>query len=266
MAGLRSGQFVKAMIIAGVVEVVGVVLTLVISYVTKTAPATWGVILVPTTAVVIASIKAGVDAAARAEPKPVPAPYPGGGYTTYGDGVYRPRPAPQQPPAQPAQRGRGGVSLVLVLAVLLVVCGGGGLAVTAGARYGYGWVTGHEAGTAVFEGSAVGTGKGVRVTVTRVEVTSHFTKVELRGETTGTESVSLPLYQNCTLVGASGQTLKADPFRSEWSEEVVSGAPHTGTIVFPGKLPAGNAALSFAHVFVLGGGSLTVQGIALRAV
>ncbi|MGH3716787.1 MAG: hypothetical protein ACRDT4_25515, partial [Micromonosporaceae bacterium] len=61
MAGSRGGQFGKAMLIAGLVELVGIVVLLVISLVTQTAPAAWQGALVASSAVLVAGIKAGVD-------------------------------------------------------------------------------------------------------------------------------------------------------------------------------------------------------------
>jgi hypothetical protein len=86
-----------------------------------------------------------------------------------------------------------------------------------------------------------------------------LTAVNVSGDTIG-----LPVYGNCRLISDDGQTLQADPFRSDWSEEVAPGVPHRGVITFPGRLPEGAALLNFAHVLQLGG-SITVRGIQIEA-
>ncbi|MGH3734874.1 MAG: hypothetical protein ACRDT6_04520 [Micromonosporaceae bacterium] len=283
MARRPGARLSKAMLIAGVVEGVGIVATLIFSLVTR-APAAWQVALVPVAAVLIASLKAGVDTAAR-DPEPEPAPAPGpaghphgtygqhgtpGPYGQYGTpgGGYGRAPVPS-PPSD--RRGRVG-TLVTVLLVLLLVCGGGGLAVTAGVGYAYGWISGNEAQTAVYSGSATGGGSGLRIAVTHVWVTAHFTKVEVVAANTTGDSLSLPVFGNCVLSGADGRTLEADPMRTQlakdgWSDSVPSGVPHRGVIVFGGRLAPGDASLTFATVF----GSLnvprsvTVRGIPISA-
>jgi hypothetical protein len=259
MRRLTGGQLGKVMFIAVAVEGFVVVVTLVVSFLTKRAPATWQVFLVPVAGVLTAGVKAGAEALAA---DPVhPAPPASGGDTGY-DGAVT---GPGAPPP-PGFRGKTSVPLFAVLAVLLVSCGGGGLAATAGVRYGYGWVTGNEPGTEVFRGKASGSAGGVRVTVTSAVVTAHFTKLDVAAENSGRNAVSLPLFGNCQLVGDGGKTLEADDFRSQWSDSVTPGVPRTGTITFPGKLTPGNAILSFVHIFGSGGGTpIVVRGIRIAA-
>jgi hypothetical protein len=97
--------------------------------------------------------------------------------------------------------------------------------------------------------------------------TSHFTRVDLAVRKAGEDPVGLPLMGNCILVGNDGTVLRADGFRSRWSETVPPGSLQRGTVTFGGKLPDGvtRAALSFSQVFVLGGGAITVPGITLRS-
>lgn len=257
MSGSTAGQVGKAVLIAVAVETVVVAVTLVVNFVTKSAPAAWQVFLVPTTGVLIAGVKAGVDViAARAKQRPEPVPsrsgYPDD--VEPGPGMYRQR--------RSASRDRSGRSLVAVLVVLLAVCGGGGLVATAAVQYGYGWATGNETGPVVFEGAAAGTSGAVRLTVTQVMITRHFTRVDVTVQNTGRDAVSLPLFGNSQLVGAAGRVLNADSFRSQWSDNVVPGTTQSGTINFTGKAPAGNATLSFARIFGPGGGiSLVVKPI-----
>ncbi|MGH3715653.1 MAG: hypothetical protein ACRDT4_19660, partial [Micromonosporaceae bacterium] len=209
---------------------------------------------------------------ARSREPAAPAPQ---GYPTYpghgapGAGYGRAR---VTYPSQPARRGGAG-TLVGVLLALLVLCGGGGLAVTAGISYGYGWITSNEPVTEVFHGEATGGGAGLSVTVTDVWVTSHFTKVAVRADNQTGSSVSLPVFGYCVFSGADGRALEADPTRTRfakdgWSETLPSGVPHRGVIVFAGHLSPGGATLSFTTVFGQGGGpsSVVVRGITLSPV
>ncbi|MGH3647650.1 MAG: hypothetical protein ACRDTM_10830, partial [Micromonosporaceae bacterium] len=173
---------------------------------------------------------------------------------------------------QPGVRRGGARALVTALLVLSVLCGGGGLAATAGVGYAYGWVTSNESQTGIYSGTATGGGQGLWLTVTNVWVTSHFTRVEVAAKNTLGESVNLPLFGNCVFTGADGRTLEADPMRTQlardgWSDTVPSGVPHRGVIVFPGGIGPGEASLTFSTVFgtLHGPNSVTVRGIPISA-
>lgn len=175
------------------------------------------------------------------------------------------RPSPGwRPPLPPPRRRSGGVAAALVVLVLLVAVGGG---LTFGVRYAVGLVTGDETGVSVLVAPAEGKGSGVSLTVQDVVYTPNFTRVTVLATNTSRPSVTLPVFGNCVFVGEDGTTLEADPFRSHWSESLPPGAKQLGTLVFPGRLPAGatRASLSFATVFVFGPGSgaATVKGIRL---
>ena len=67
---------------------------------------------------------------------------------------------------------------------------------------------------------------------------------------------------------ADGTTLKADTFRSQFSETVPAGAFQRGTITFPGHLTSAEtrAALSFSHIFgTFEANAISVSGIQLRS-
>lgn len=179
-----------------------------------------------------------------------------------------PAPSSAPPPRAP---GRAGVSLPVGILVTALVLAAGGWAVAAGTRYAVGWITGNEDGPNRLVEPVSGGSSGVRLTVTEVRHTQHFTRVTASVDNGLRNSITLPLFQNCTLRGADGTTLQADPFRSSaWAESVAAGAKgQAGTIVFPGHLPNGvaTASLSFATVFVAGFDgprSLTVSGLKLR--
>jgi hypothetical protein len=232
-----------------VVETVVVVATVLVNFLAKSAPAAWQVFVVPAAGVLIAGIKAGVDAFARGPDRPSTS-RSRGGYADYGGGMYGPR-----PPARPA---KGGVSVVAVLAVLLLACGGGGFAVTAAVQYGYGWATGNETGPVVFQGAASGKAGAVTMTVTQVMITRHFMRLEVSVRNAGSRTVILPLFGNCQLVAAGGKTLDADSSRSHWSDNVAPGAQQSGRINFSGRAPPGKASLNFGVVFGPGGGDALV--------
>jgi hypothetical protein len=92
-------------------------------------------------------------------------------------------------------------------------------------------------------------------------------RAEVTITNSGNESVSLPLYGNCTLASADGTTLNANSFESQWSTSIAGGGKLSGVIVFAGILPlnATKAQLSFATVFRLKGGSATVKNLSLLA-
>jgi hypothetical protein len=271
-------QLGKVLFIAALVEGLGLVANAVTSFITDRASGALRWIVPTAIALLLAMVKAAIDAlgkepAPEAGPNPLPYPYPPAPYPP-AQPPYRSA-QPPYPPAQPTRpphmstpvrrRSRGTPALVAIL-VALVVCGGGGLAITTGARYVVGWVTGKEDGTDRLVQAASARSGNVTLTVNRVLSTSHFTRVELTVQNSGSDSVTLPVYGNCTFTGAEGTVLAADPFRSQWSETVPPGALQRGTVTFSGKLPdeVARASLSFSHVFVLGGGAITVSGIALR--
>lgn len=257
MRGSTGGGIGKVVVIAIAVETVVVVVTVLVNFLTKSAPTAWQVFLVPAAGVLIAGVKAGLDAAASDTERPRGSAPPTAGYADHGGGVYGPRPV-----AVPRKRH---VPVVAVLAVLLLVCGGGGLAVTAAVHYGYGWVTGNETGRVVFQGQASGKASALTVTVTQVMITRHFTRLDVTMQNAGSETVTLPLYGNCQLIGADGQTLEADSFRSRWSESVAPGVRQSGKINLTGRAPPGRGALSFATVFGPGGGgALVVKDILIE--
>jgi len=251
MRGSTAGQVGKVVLIAVAVETVAVFVTVLANLLAKSAPAAWQILLVPAAGVLIAGIKAGVDALAKRPDEQQPS---GGGYGDYGGGGYRPRP--------PVPAPKRVVPVAAVLAGLLLVCGGGGLAATAGVQYVYGWATGHESGPVVFQGQVSGKAGAVTMTVTQMMITTHFTRVDVTVQNAGSEPVTLPLFNNCQLVAADGTTLEADAFRSRWAENVAPGGRQSGEINLSGKAPPGNATFSFTTVFGPGGGhALVVKGI-----
>jgi hypothetical protein len=260
MRGVRLG---RVLLIAAVIEAIGLVANASTSFLTDKASGALRWILPPVIAIVAAMGKAAVDVSSS-EPAQQSAPIPAG--PAMGRA---PVPYPSAPPAtygapRPPVRRRRTPAIIAVL-VLLALCGGGGFAVTGGVRFLVGWATGNESGTDRLAQQASGQGSGVTLTVRHVVYTSHYTRVDVLVQNGSQDSVSLPLFGNCVLTGSEGTTLQADPDRSRWATTIPPGASQSGTLVFGGTLPdsAQSASLSFSHVFVLGGRALTVRDIPL---
>lgn len=170
----------------------------------------------------------------------------------------------EQPWRPPPARPRRTVSWVAVIVTFVLIFGGASGVAWAG-WYVVSWVAGTESGTDVLVNPVSATAGALTLTVHRVEVTRHLTKVELTAANRGRDSLSLPVFGNCQL-NAGGTTMNASPFRSKWPESVAAGQPVRGTIVFGGKPAAGarSATLSFATIFGPGASSITVPDIPLR--
>jgi hypothetical protein len=207
--------------------------------------------------------------------KPAPPPEYGGygpppGYGPAGHG--RPPGYGQQYPGGPPPHGqrpgqppgpvppRRTVSLLTVVLVIALITGlTGGLAY--GGWYVTGWVIGTESGPDVLVRPVSQTEGPLTVTVQRVEVTGHLTKVGVTAVNSGKDSITLPLFGNCQL-DAGGATMGADPFRSRWNQAVPAGGRTVGTILFGSRPAEGarTASLSFAHTF----GSFELNSITVR--
>jgi hypothetical protein len=159
------------------------------------------------------------------------------------------------------------ITTAVVAAVLLL--GVGGTVVATATRYGMDWFTGNEHGPDRLVHQSTATASGLTVTVTRLEQTSHFTRLSVAVVNDTGAAISLPLGNgNVLLVAGDGTTRRADPFRSEWNESIGTGATRRGVITFAGHLPADStrARLTFAAVFGYGDAipnSFTVPGIHL---
>jgi hypothetical protein len=185
------------------------------------------------------------------------------------DQRYGPRPEPgYRYPAAPIPSGRRrGTPVLAAILVVLSVVGVGGLAVSAAAQFATGYFSGKEVGPDVLVKPKSASRGDVGVTVTRVWYTRHFTRVEVTVRNSGSQTISLPLFGFCVFTGKDGTTLQADSFRSQWSANVPPGGLTTGTVTFPGQLPAEvtRASFSFTQIFgIPGGGAITVKNLSLR--
>ncbi|MBP1137285.1 hypothetical protein JOE31_003517 [Arthrobacter sp. PvP023] len=186
---------------------------------------------------------------------------------SYGAGTAHPSgPAEGIPRAAP--RSRPVIATVLVTLLLL---GGGGWLLAAGASYAVGYFSGNEEGTQRLARQVVTETQGVTVTVLSIQSTAHFTRVEIHVRNGTGSSMSLPLFHNAVLTGPDGTTFDADSFRSTWQPDIPPGGQRKGTINFENQLPesGGTVSLSFVTVFMQGFDgprSITVPDIPLMPV
>jgi hypothetical protein len=184
-----------------------------------------------------------------------------------------PVPAWPQRPGQPYQGGyyrpvsarpRGSGRLVGVVALVLVLCGGGGLALAYGvqdlghkaiesldAHTDPPWETKtKEPGRERIVKASFHTRGALTVTVSSVRVNNKATIVTITAKNPGKDSLYLPVYSNALLDVPGASTLNADPDAGTFNGTVPAGGQTTGTVVFDGVLGAAvtNVTLSFAHV------------------
>ncbi|NGY64327.1 hypothetical protein G7043_35975 [Lentzea sp. NEAU-D13] len=172
------------------------------------------------------------------------------------------------PPPGTRQRTRGpskGRAALIGFAVCLVIVA----VLVPGARYAYGWVTGNETGVdRLAEPRSVTAGR-LTMSVDRVEVTSHFTKVTMT-VTNGYEmTVNLPVFGYSQLTSGT-LTAEGEPFRSKWNTDIPPDQSRTGTIAFsePLEPAATSVTVTFTHVFGAGEpgapNSLAVRDVPLK--
>jgi hypothetical protein len=151
------------------------------------------------------------------------------------------------------------VSIIIAILAVLIGVGVGGFALTAGAKYVGGYLTGNESGQDRLIKPVAKAGGGLTVTVENVTYTGHFTRVEVKLVNAGKESMNVPL--DATLAGAEGEALRADASRSDWPGSIPASGTEHGTITFKGHLPE---SASTANLTLKSGGTtLTVPGLAL---
>lgn len=172
-----------------------------------------------------------------------------------------PPPQPGQPYRQPRQRGT--MSWVAAILVILLLCGGGGLAVAFGAQ----WVGSKvlsfvecqaeweckekETGTQRLASPVTKRSGGLTVTVSKVEVTKRATLVTATARYSGKAAVTMPQSQ-LTVPGA--KTLQQDPLSGDWKEGTVpAGGEFTGLMVFDGVIDpkVSKVTLAFTQIFSL---------------
>jgi len=162
---------------------------------------------------------------------------------------------------QPARATRLDVPIITAMIVVLLGVGVGGFALTGGVKYAAGYITGKESGADHLIKPVAKTSDGLTVTVENVTYTSHFTRVEVTVKNDGQQSVTLPLDGNAAFTGSDGNSLKADGFRSQWTDNIAAGATKRGTVTFKGHLPEGLNAASLT--LKSGGTTIAVNSIPL---
>ena len=157
---------------------------------------------------------------------------------------------PGAPPARPR-----GLAVPVGVLLTVVLMAGLGVGAVAGARYLMEWLGAVGAGVPRLAEPRTVERDGLRLTVTGIEETRHYTRAAVTVRNRVGNRVDLVVGGgNCTLRDADGQVLEADPFKRGWTTTVPDGATQRGTIIFKGHLPADelSATLSFATVWEQG--------------
>ncbi|MEU8222168.1 FHA domain-containing protein [Kribbella sp. NPDC048915] len=160
----------------------------------------------------------------------------------------------------PRRTSRLDVSVLIAIAVVLVGVGVGGFAVTAGAEYVGGYLSGNESGEDRLLEPIAKTDAGITVTVENVTYTSHFTRVQVKLANAGKHAITIPL-DGTTFTAADGTALHADTGRSAWPSQITANGSADGTITFKGHLP--DSAAAAVLTFKSGNSAFTIQKIAL---
>lgn len=260
--GGRRTNLTSALVVASLTEALVLGSAVVASFLTSwTGRFSWLVAPMVGVAVAMGKILIGEVSKPRtpAQTQPVP--------------TYPTSPAPHATapgPADPRVGRRKGTPVAVAVLVVLLVLGGGGLAVTLGVRYVTGVLTGNEAGVERLVAPVQTTDQGLTLAVESVVHTPRFTRVGVAVTNGLGNTVTLPLFQNAFLSTGTGETLEADPFRSDFAETIPPGAVRRGTLVFPGHPPVSPTSLSLSFATVHeqgfdGPDSLVLPGIDLGA-
>lgn len=214
------------LIAAGGLIVLGLIVNLVVTFVSDGPGGALRWLVPPGIALVVAMVLALLDAAAPKDRRP----------------------------------GRFDVSVILAIAVVLVGIGIGGFALTAGTEYVAGYLTGNESGADRLVKPVAKSGTGITVTVENVTYTSHFTRIEVLVANGSKQAFSIPI-DGTTFTAADGTALRADAGKSSWPSKIAAGGSRHGTITFKGHLPgsADQAMLTFKS----GNTTFAVPGIQL---
>ncbi|MFI5729147.1 FHA domain-containing protein [Kribbella sp. NPDC051587] len=149
------------------------------------------------------------------------------------------------------------VSVIVAIGAVLLGVGVGGFAITAGAEYVAGYLSGNENGEDQLIKPVGKTVENLTITVDNVTNTSHFTRIRITVTNKGADAVSLPLDGNATFTSAEGNSIRADNSRSDWPEQFAAGQVEKGTIIFKGHLPQG---LKTATLMLRGGDTPIILG------
>jgi hypothetical protein len=186
------------------------------------------------------------------------------------------KPIPPPTPVNQSRQGGGGggrFSLIVALILMIVLCGVGGTAATSfatavidrlnafpgGDPFGTKSPDKNDPLRPVLAREASASSGDLTLRVTKVEATSKEIRVSLTAINGGSGQMSLPLFKNC-LLSVGSATLEADPNQSQWAISVPGHGQISGVIIFHGSVAGATGAnLSFASVFRMGGGSISVE-------
>jgi hypothetical protein len=272
MAGRKRGSMTRKILWGAVGYGVTTLSTLLTTYLTNLhISSLLGSILATTVGLVVVIIGVFIETAkdgAEENPPQNPPQNPPPGRSSPG-GYYG---SPPQLRRQP----RSTAGTIGIVALVVGLCGGGGLGLAYGAQY-----LGHKAIDALNEQTippwekktqdpgreritkaAVRTKGALTVSVSSVRTNQQATIVTITAKNTGKDSLELPVFGNALLDVPGANTLNADPAAGSFGGTVPAGGRATGTIVFDGVPGAGvtRMTLSFAHVFGLNGpGNIAVN-------
>jgi hypothetical protein len=186
--------------------------------------------------------------------------------------VTTPAPTPSSPTVQQraSNGGRGRLSLIVALILMIVLCGVGGTAATSFATAVIDKLNAfpdpfktpgpdkNDPFKPVLAHEASARSDALTVKVTQAEANSKDIRLTVTAINSGDESMTLPLFKNCQLSVPGSATLEADP-NSQWPITVPAHGDITGVIVFHGKYQPGTGRLTFATIFRMRGGSISVE-------
>jgi hypothetical protein len=169
--------------------------------------------------------------------------------------VYRPGYPPYRP-AQPKPIRRTSWAMALVL--ILVLCGGGGFALTVGTQWAFGKALcfldpvrkgGGEQRLAQPVSETAG---ALTLDVLAVDVSECGIAVQLHAANGGKDSLSLPVFGNSHLTIPGQTSLGGDPMTSKWDGTVPPGGELQGYVVFRGDIPPETTDVTFSFSTIFG--------------
>ncbi|MFB9356685.1 hypothetical protein [Actinoplanes nipponensis] len=206
--------------------------------------------MLPWLIVAVLVIASAAIAAATAAPQPdrTPPPLPAGYYR------------PHAPPPRPRSSGSGRAVIAVVVVTVLIVS-------IFAVRFAFGLITGRETGVDRLVEPVSATNHALTLTVDRVEVTAHFTRVSMSASNGGGDALTLPIYSNCQMT-VDRTTTSASTIASQWPQNVPPESTISGVVVFRFVIPgdATKASLAFSTIFgsLSTRGSIVVRNIPLR--
>ncbi|MFF5083684.1 hypothetical protein ACFY36_42105 [Actinoplanes sp. NPDC000266] len=230
-----ASRSVRAIGVALPTYLVSTALAVVVNIATESwrSPTPWLII-----GVLVVASAAIAAVTAPAQPDPTQPPLPTGHY------------GPYAPPSRPRGSGTWRAVIAVVVVAVLVVS-------IFAVRFAFGLVTGRESGVDRLVKPVSARNGALTLTVDRVEVTAHFTRMSMTAANAGENALMLPLYGNCQMT-ADRITTSASTIASQWPDSVPPGSTVSGVVVFRFVIPGDTtkASVSFSTIF----GSLTTRG------